>query len=143
MRISTKGRYALRVMIDLACNDNGAMISLRDISDRQGITLKYLEQIVPLLARVGYLKSARGSNGGYRLAFAPQEYTVGDILRAVEGNLAPVACLLDNPNRCPRCGDCKTLPLWTGLSDVINGYLDSVTLAQLAEGTPIRGGKQA
>ena len=130
-------------MIDLALNDNGAMISLRDISERQGITLKYLEQIVPLLSRSGYLKSARGSNGGYCLSFAPEQYTIGDILRAVEGPLAPVACLLDSPNRCSRCDDCKTLPLWTGLAKTIDSYLDGITLAQLAEGLPLPDAEQA
>ncbi len=136
MKISTKGRYALRVMIDLAGHPQGSVLSLRDISQRQGITLKYLEQIIPMLSRAGLLKSVRGSNGGYRLTRLAADYTAGEILRAVEGSLVPVACLEDEPNRCPRCGDCKTLPLWQGLSRVIDSYLDGITLEDLLHGTP-------
>ena len=136
MKISTKGRYALRVMIDLAGHPQGSVLSLRDISQRQGITLKYLEQIIPMLSRAGLLKSVRVSNGGYRLTRLAADYTAGEILRAVEGSLVPVACLEDEPNRCPRCGDCKTLPLWQGLSRVIDSYLDGITLEDLLHGTP-------
>lgn len=136
MKISTKGRYALRVMIDLAGHEVGAVISLRDISQRQGITLKYLEQIIPLLSRAGLLKSVRGSSGGYRLTRPASDYSAGEILRAVEGSLAPVACLEDEPNCCPRCDDCKTLPFWKGLAAVINGYVDSVTLEDLQHEVP-------
>ncbi|HWP51161.1 MAG TPA: Rrf2 family transcriptional regulator [Clostridia bacterium] len=136
MKISTKGRYALRVMIDIAGHDAGAVISLRDISQRQGITLKYLEQIIPLLSRAGLLKSVRGSSGGYRLTRLASEYTAGEILRAVEGSLVPVACLEDEPNRCSRCGECKTLPFWKGLAKVIDNYVDSVTLEDLLHGVP-------
>ncbi len=136
MKISTKGRYALRVMIDLAGRQEGAVISLRDISQRQGITLKYLEQIIPLLSRAGLLKSVRGSNGGYRLTRSVSAYTAGEILRAVEGSLVPVACLEDDPNLCPRCDDCKTLPFWQGLSKVIDNYVDGVTLEDLLHGAP-------
>ncbi|MFV0496695.1 MAG: RrF2 family transcriptional regulator [Candidatus Fimivivens sp.] len=136
MKISTKGRYALRVMVDLAGHDPGAVISLRDISQRQGITLKYLEQIIPLLSRAGLLKSVRGSNGGYRLTRPAQKYTAGEILRAVEGGLVPVACLEDEPNCCTRCHDCKTLPFWQGLARLIDDYVDNVTLADLSYGTP-------
>lgn len=135
MKISTKGRYALRVMIDLASHDFGTVISLRDISQRQEITLKYLEQITPPLSRAGLLKSVRGSNGGYRLTRPAAEYTAGEILRVVEGSLVPVTCLEDVPNRCSRCKDCKTLPLWQGLSQVINDYLDNITLEDLLHGT--------
>jgi Rrf2 family protein len=133
MKISTKGRYALRVMVDLAVNDTGEFISLRHVSARQEITIKYLEQIIPLLNRAGFLKSTRGKDGGYRLAKPARDYTVGGILRAVEGNLAPVACLEDDPNRCPRRADCTTLNVWMGLDKVINDYLDGITLEELAE----------
>jgi Rrf2 family protein len=133
MKISTKGRYALRVMVDLAINDTGEYIPLKNVSSRQEITIKYLEQIIPLLNRVGYLKSTRGKDGGYRLARAARDYTVGDILRAVEGSLAPVACMEDDPNRCTRRAGCATLPVWTGLDKVINDYLDGITLEDLVD----------
>jgi len=131
VKISTKGRYALRVMVDLAIHDTGEFIPLKNVSARQEITIKYLEQIIPMLSRVGYLKSSRGKDGGYRLAKHPRDYRVGDILRTVEGDLSPVACMEDDPNRCPRSGLCPTLPLWEGLNKVINDYLDNVTLEDL------------
>lgn len=131
MRVSTKGRYALRIMIDLAENDNGGYIRLKDISERQDITLKYLEQIMPLLTRAGYVRSYRGNNGGYMLARKPQEYTVGDILRTTEGSMAPIACIEDTPNRCPRSSKCSTLSFWEGLWRTINEYTDGFTLADL------------
>jgi Rrf2 family protein len=120
-------------MVDLAINDTGEFIPLKNVSSRQEITIKYLEQIIPLLNRAGYLKSTRGKDGGYRLAKDAREYTVGDILRAVEGSLAPVVCMEDDPNKCPRCAGCPTLSVWKGLDDVINNYLDSITLDELAE----------
>ena len=131
MKISTKGRYALRVMVDLATNGTGEYIPLKSVSARQEITVKYLEQIIPLLSKGGYLKSSRGKDGGYRLARHPKDYRVGDILRAVEGDLSPVACMEDDPNQCPRSGWCPTLPMWEGLNKVINDYLDGVTLDDL------------
>ena len=131
MKISTKGRYALRVMIDLAMNSNGKYISLKDIANRQEVSLKYLEQIVSILTRVGYLKSVRGAQGGYRLTKAPSEYTIGDILRTTEGTLSPVSCLEDEENTCPRVSVCPTIKLWKGLYDVINKYVDSITLEDL------------
>lgn len=131
MKISTKGRYALRIMIDLAEHDDGSYIRLKEISERQEITLKYLEQIMPLLTKTGYVRSYRGNNGGYQLARKPEEYTVGDILRTTEGSLAPIPCVEDTPNRCPRSETCATLSFWEGLWDVINEYVDSVTLADL------------
>ncbi len=131
MRISTKGRYALRLMIDLAEHDDGSLISIRDVAERQGISAKYLEQIVGLLSKAGFLRSGRGPQGGYRLSRAPEEYTVGDILRLTEGNLAPVACLEDSENRCERSRECATLDFWTGLYAVINQYIDRFTLADL------------
>ncbi len=128
MKISTKGRYALRMMVDLAEHDDGEYIRLKDIAIRQEITLKYLEQIIPQLTR-----SCRGNNGGYMLTRGPEEYTVGEIIRALEGSLAPVACITDNPNRCPRQEECATLEFWEGLWRVVNEYMDGVTLADLME----------
>ncbi len=128
MKVSTKGRYALRMMVDIAENSTGERIPLKDISERQGISVKYLEQIVPNLTRAGLLRSERGSGGGYSLAKAPSQYTVGEILRAIEGKLAPVACLEDETNQCQRCTYCKTLDFWEGLYTVIADYTDSVTL---------------
>lgn len=133
MKISTRGRYALRMMLDLAQHDTGEFISLRDISGRQEITVKYLEQIVTALAKAGYVRSQRGNNGGYKLAKAPSEYKVGDILRTMEGALEPIACLEDDPNQCPRSAECAVLPFWKGLSKVINDYVDSVTLQDLKD----------
>lgn len=130
MKISTKGRYALRVMIDLALNDNGNYITLKDIAKRQDITNKYLEQIVALLNKAGFLETARGNNGGYKLARKPEEYNVGDILRATEGDLAPIYCLTED-GECTRKKKCKTYSFWKGLDDVINEYVDSKTLADL------------
>ena len=131
MRISTKGRYAIRLMIDLAEHDDGSLISLRDVAERQGISAKYLEQIVGLLSKAGLLRSGRGPQGGYRLARAPEEYTMGEILRLTEGNLAPVSCLEDRENQCERCNECATLDFWTGLYAAINQYIDWFTLADL------------
>lgn len=133
MMISTKGRYALRTMIDIAEQGNEKFVSLRDISQRQGISVKYLEQIVGQLTKAGLLKSGRGANGGYKLARQPSEYTAGDILRLTEGALAPVACLADDANRCERCGECTTIDFWQGLYKTINSYVDSVTLQQMLE----------
>ena len=133
MKISTKGRYALRIMIDLARHDEGSYIRLKDIAERQNITLKYMEQIMPLLTKAGYVRSYLGNNGGYMLARKPEEYTVGDILRTTEGSMAPIACIEDQPNRCPRCEECTTLPFWEGLWKVINEYTDRYTLADLME----------
>lgn len=129
MKISTKGRYALRVMIDLAVNDKGDYVSLKDISNRQEVSLKYLEQIMAMLNKAGYVKSSRGNNGGYRLAKSPEEYKVGDILRKTEGDLAPIACV--NGEECGKRENCKTFKFWQGLDNVINEYVDSKTLADL------------
>ena len=129
MKISTKGRYALRVMIDLAVNDKGDYVSLKDISNRQEVSLKYLEQIMAMLNKAGYVKSTRGNNGGYRLAKSPEEYKVGDILRKTEGDLAPIACV--NGEECGKRENCKTFKFWQGLDKVINEYVDSKTLADL------------
>lgn len=132
MKISTKGRYALKVMIDLALHDKGEYIALKDISARQDITIKYLEQIVSVLNKAGYLRSMRGNNGGHRLAKAPSEYRVGDILRVMEGDLAPVSCSAkDGGGACPVADSCATFSFWQGLDQVVNDYVDRFTLEDL------------
>ncbi|MHB1152499.1 MAG: RrF2 family transcriptional regulator [Eubacteriales bacterium] len=133
MKISTKGRYALRMMIDMAEHNNGEWISIRDISERQGISVKYLEQIVTNLTKSKLLLSSRGSQGGYMLANTPDKYTAGQILRVIEGDLAPVACMATDVNLCERYSTCHTISFWEGLYDVINKYVDSVTLQDLAD----------
>lgn len=133
MKISTKGRYALRMMLDLAKNQDGNYIALRDIAERQNISKKYLEQIVPILNRSNILKTNRGFQGGYRLARLPEQYTVGEILRLTEGNLAPVACLDQEVNECANSGECITLPIWQGLYKVIEDYLDNITLQDILD----------
>ena len=114
MKISTKGRYALRMLIDLAEHEGDGFIALKDIAERQNISKKYLEQIVPILSRSGILRTNRGSQGGYALAKEPEHVTVGEILRLTEGSLSPVACLDGDPAQCPRSADCPTLPVWQG-----------------------------
>jgi Rrf2 family protein len=131
MKISTKGRYALRLMLDLALQDPGEYVPIKSIAGRQDISNKYLEQIITVLSRAGFVKSTRGSQGGYRLARKPEEYTVGMILRLIEGNLVPVACMEDQPNQCPRSAQCVTLEVWKELNDAINGVVDNITLADL------------
>lgn len=133
MKITTKGRYSLRLMLDLAINQKEDFISLRDISTRQGVSVKYLEIIVGVLTRSGFLISARGKNGGYRLAHPASEYTIGAILKQTEGSLAPVGCLAEDGPSCPRADDCLTLPLWRNLDHLIDGYLESVTLQDLLD----------
>ena len=130
MKISTKGRYALRVMVDLATNDNGNYINLKDIAKKQEISNIYLEQIIAMLNKAGFLDTARGNMGGYRLAKLPKEYIVGDILRATEGDLAPTYCLTE-AGSCTRKQDCKTYAFWQGLDNIINEYVDSKTLEDL------------
>ena len=131
MKVSTKGRYALRLMIDLAEHDSGEYIPLRDISERQGISVKYRGQIVTQLSRAGFLRSVRGAQGGYRLARRPENYTTGEILRITEGDLAPIACLSSETTCCPRESECATLDFWKELHKIINDYVDHVTLDQL------------
>ena len=131
MKISTKGRYALRLMTDIAAHDGEGYVSLKDVAARQGISMKYSEQIAGLRAKAGMLRSGRGAQGGYRLAKRPEDYTVGSILRLTEGNLAPVACLEGPENLCQRCGECSTLGFWAGLYAVVNDYIDRYTLADL------------
>ncbi len=134
MLISTKGRYALRVMLDLAEQDGG-YVPLAEVAARQGISEKYLEGIIALLSRAGLVKSLRGKGGGYCLARTPEEYTVGEILRITEGSLAPVSCLDDAKNACPRAGECLTLPMWEKLYATISNFLDSVNLASILDGS--------
>ncbi len=133
MKISTKGRYALRMMVDLAQHSNEGFISLKDIAERQNISKKYLEQIVPLLNKSGVLRTNRGYQGGYMLAQPPEKYTVGNILRITEGNLSVVSCLEQEPNLCPRQDECMTLYIWQGLNDVIAKYLDSITIQDIVD----------
>ncbi|NLV62829.1 MAG: Rrf2 family transcriptional regulator, partial [Clostridiaceae bacterium] len=135
MKISTRGRYALRLMIDLALNGSDQYVTIRSVSERQGISYKYLEQIITVLSRAGYVKSIRGSQGGYKLARPAEEYTVGMILRLIEGSLVPVACMEDEPNQCPRSAECVTLDVWKQLGDAINSVLDNITLADLVNKT--------
>ena len=131
MKISTKGRYALRLMMDVANHDQEGFVSLKDVAGRQEISLKYLEQIAGMLSRAGMLHSGRGAQGGYRLAKEPSAYTVGSILRLTEGDLAPVACLEGVTNQCDRCLQCPTVGFWAGLYQVVNEYIDRYTLADL------------
>lgn len=133
MKISTRGRYALRFMIDLAQHSSSEFIPLRDISERQNISIKYLEQIISLLSKFGLLSSIRGPQGGYKLTKPANEYTIGSILRITEGNLAPVACLETPENNCQRASSCPTLKLWKGLNQIVNNYLDGITLESLAK----------
>lgn len=131
MRISTRGSYALRVMVDLAEHGAGNMIPLKDIVARQSISHKYLENIMNELSKAGLVTSQHGKNGGYKLNRAPEKYTVGEILRITEGELAPVSCLECNASPCDLAGECRTLSMWKGLYKLINDYLDGVTLADL------------
>ena len=133
MLISTKGRYALRVMIDLAEHQSDEFISLKGIAQRQEISEKYLESIIRMLVKAKVVESLRGKGGGYRLNKAPDKYTVGSILKLTEESLAPVSCLEENAEPCPRSGWCRTLTLWQGLDKVIHDYLESVTIADLME----------
>lgn len=131
MLISTKGRYALRVMIDLAEHPSEQYTPLKEIADRQNISEKYLESIIKLLVRGGMLHGLRGKGGGYKLSMAPEQCTVGSVLRLTEEGLAPVSCLSQKPIQCPRAAECRTLPMWRELYRRINEYVDSVTLADL------------
>ena len=133
MKISTKGRYALRLMLDLAQHKDEGFIALKDIAERQDISKKYLEQIVPLLNKADILRTNRGYQGGYMLAKTPDKYTVGDILRVTEGSIAPVSCLDSEVNNCPRCNDCMILGVWKGLNEVIVNYLDGITLQDILD----------
>lgn len=131
MMISTRGRYALRVMIDLAEHTDDGYIPMKEVANRQGISLKYLERIMPALSKSSLVEGVHGKGGGYRLSRPPQDYTIGEILTLTEGSLAPVACLECGAKPCNRAASCKTLPLWSKLDDMITEYLSSVTLADL------------
>jgi Rrf2 family cysteine metabolism transcriptional repressor len=132
MKISTKGRYAVRLMLDLAMHNTGEAVSIKDISKRQGVSDKYLEQIISVLNKAGYVRSIRGAQGGYMLKKDPKDYTVGMILRLTEGSLAPVSCV-DDDMVCERENGCVTFYVWKKLNDAINGVVDSITLADLVE----------
>ena len=129
--ISTRGRYALRVMIDIAENSNGNFVRLDEVAKRQDISEKYLESILVILTRGKMLKGVRGKGGGYKLINSPEKYKIMDILTLTEGSLAPVACLKNDAKKCERESFCKTLPLWKGLYGVISDYLNSITLSDL------------
>ena len=132
MRVSTRGRYALRLMLDLAMNNTGEPVRLKDVAKRQEISEKYLEQIISILNKAGFVKSVRGPAGGYSLKRKPEEYTVGMILRLTEGSLAPVSCLTPGAAPCHRMADCRTYEMWKGLNDLISNYFGNITLADLA-----------
>ncbi len=133
MKISTKGRYALRMMLDLALYNTGEPVALKDIAKRQEISEKYLEQIISVLNKAGYVRSIRGAQGGYTLRHKPSEYTVGDILRLTEGSLAPVACLDDDAADCERRNQCATLYVWQKLDEAVSNVVDNITLADLVD----------
>ena len=131
MKISTRGRYAIRVLLDLAEHNNGEYIPLMDIAKRQEISEKYLESIVSVLSKKKFVTALRGKGGGYRLARTPEQYTIGSILRLTEGSLAPVACLENKPNKCPKLSECKTIAMWENFEKTINDYFGSISVADL------------
>ncbi|MDR1409727.1 MAG: Rrf2 family transcriptional regulator [Oscillospiraceae bacterium] len=131
MKISTRGRYATRMLLDLAQHTQSGFIALKDIAERQDISKKYLEQIIPLLRKAGILRTNRGFQGGYQLSKSPHEINIAEILRVTEGGLAPVSCLEDSGSSCARSADCPTLPVWEGLQRVMAEYLESISLADL------------
>ena len=131
MLISTRGRYALRVLIDLAETGESGYVAMKTIAGRQGISLKYMERILPVLTKNGLIEGIQGKGGGYRLCRRPEEYKVGEILRLTEGNLAPVACLEKDAPACERCGDCRTIPMWREFHSLINRYFDGITIANM------------
>ena len=134
MKISTKGRYALRMMVDIAENQKNGYVALQDVSKRQDISKKYLEQIALRLSQAGMLKAVRGDPGGYMLAKPTDDYTVHAILQAVEGSMAPVTCLEQEANTCPRSEFCQTLPIWVGLNKVVSDYLSGISLQDVVDG---------
>ena len=134
MKISTKGRYALRMMIDIAEFQKDGYVALKDVALRQDISKKYLEQIALHLSQAGMLRAVRGYQGGYMLTKPAKEYTVHSILEVVEGSMSPVTCLEQRPNPCGRCRECKTLPVWQELNNIVFRYLNSLTLEDVIEG---------
>ena len=133
MKISTKGRYALRLLLDIAQNQQDGFVSLKEIAERQEVSKKYLEQIIPLLSRAELLQTSRGYQGGYRLARRPEDYTARDILRLTEVDLAPVACLSAPSNTCPRAPYCRTLPMWQKYYEMTLSYFDGITIRDLMQ----------
>ena len=131
MMISTRGRYALRVMIELAERSDGGYIPMKEIAEHQDISLKYLEKILPVLAKNSLIEGVHGKGGGYRLTRAPQDYPVGEILRLTEGNLAPVSCLECDAAACERSENCRTRPMWEKLNQLITDYFDGITIFDL------------
>lgn len=131
MLISTRGRYALRVLLDLAQHQGDGYIAMKIIAERQGLSLKYIEKIMPVLSKNKYVEGIHGKGGGYRLTREPKDYRVGDILRLAEGDLAPVTCLQCNAPKCERADSCPTLPMWTEFHDMVNSYFDGITLYDL------------
>ena len=134
MNVTSKGRYALRVMIDLAQHPDEGFVSLKTVAERQGISMKYLEMIVSSLKKAELVESTRGKEGGYRLSRSPAEYSVGEILRCLEDNLAPVSCIKDGEIQCDKAAACVTLPMWKELDELTNTYLDGVSLQDLLTG---------
>ena len=134
MKISTKGRYALRMMADIAEHQKDGYVTLRDVAQRQDISKKYLEQIALHISQAGMLRAVRGYQGGYMLARPASDYTVHEILQVVEGSMVPVTCLQQQPNPCGRCAECRTLPMWQGLQTLISDYLNGITLEDIVEG---------
>jgi Rrf2 family protein len=133
MKISTKGRYALRLMLDLALHNTGDYITIKSIAQRQEISDKYLEQIITLLSRADYVKSSRGAQGGYRLTKEPKEYTVGMILKLIEGSLAPVACVTEEEKECSRFKVCATYFVYERINEAVNDVVDHITLEELVD----------
>ncbi len=133
MMVSTKGRYALRVMVDLSEHNTGAYIPLKDIAERQEISQKYMESIMTVLSKGGFVDALHGKGGGYKLNRNPNEYTVGSILKLTEGTLAPVACLDSGHKKCDRATNCRTLPMWIELERLVNNYLEGITLGDLSQ----------
>ena len=133
MKISTKGRYALRMMLELAQNENNKPMPIKEISEKQNLSDKYLEQIISVLNKAGYVKSVRGPQGGYQLVKSPKDYTVGMILRLIEGSLAPVECLEFEENTCPRKAGCVTVKVWEKINQAVNDVVDHITLEDLLQ----------
>lgn len=129
--ISTRGRYAIRVMLDIAANQQDGYVPMKDVAARQDLSLKYLEQILPALTKNKIIEGVQGRGGGYRLVGSPEDYTIGDILRITEKDLAPVSCLSEGAKKCQRRNKCQTIEFWEGLNTVVNDYLNSKTLADL------------
>ena len=131
MMISTRGRYALRVLADIAEHTDKKYVPMKEVAQRQGISLKYLERILPVLTQLGYIEGVQGKGGGYRLIKEPKECRLGDILRLTEGDLAPVACLGKDAEPCERAARCRTYPVWVEFYQLVNEYFDGKTLADL------------